>query len=140
MNDKLGQTVISCVFVFLTGCSSLSGSSRDAFAPYVELSKPKTVNNVIVGGSDPYSASVPHALAASTPQVTTQTAPAISVNAGSRAAAQQMIYSAVKEQCGESGVMGPVEFVNGQWVSRVQCGSVTGSIPTPSNNVPLWQQ
>ena len=125
------------VALVLGGCSSLSGNSRDAFAPYIELSKPKTVDNVIVGGSNPYATAVPNSLSQS---AAVGVAPTITTNASSQAAAQKMIYEAVKAQCGDSGTMGPVENVNGQWVSRVQCGEVQGAIPTPYNAVQLWPQ
>jgi hypothetical protein len=123
--------------LYLSGCSSLSGSTRDAFAPFVELSQPETVNNVIVGGTNPYATSVEHSLA--TPSVASQ-GQTIGVFANSQAAAQQMIYQAVRAQCGETGVMGPVEYVNGQWISRVQCGTFLGPTPTPYNSVNLWPQ
>ena len=123
--------------LYLSGCSSLSGSTRDAFAPFVELSQPETVNNVIVGGTNPYATSVEHSLA--TPTVVSQ-GQTIGVFASSQAAAQQMIYQAVRAQCGETGVMGPVEYVNGQWISRVQCGTFLGPTPTPYNSVNLWPQ
>lgn len=122
---------------YLFGCSSLSGSTRDAFAPFVELSQPETVNNVIVGGTNPYATAVESSLAA--PSVASQ-GQTIGIFASSQAAAQQMIYQAVRAQCGETGVMGPVEYMNGQWVSRVQCGAVTGPVPTPYNSVNLWPQ
>ena len=125
------------VALVLGGCSSLSGNSRDAFAPYIELSKPKTVDNVIVGGSNPCATAVPNSLSQS---AAVGVAPTITTNASSQAAAQKMIYEAVKAQCGDSGTMGPVENVNGQWVSRVQCGEVQGAIPTPYNAVQLWPQ
>ena len=123
--------------LYLSGCSSLSGSTRDAFAPFVELSQPETVNNVIVGGTNPYAASVENSL--TTPSVASQ-GQTIGVFASSHAAAQQMIYQAVRAQCGETGVMGPVEYVNGQWVSRVQCGTFLGPTPTLYNSVNLWPQ
>jgi len=131
------------VALVLGGCSSLSGNSRDAFAPYIELSKPKTVDNVIVGGSNPYATAVPNSLSQSAAVGVTNApvaSPTITTNASSQAAAQKMIYEAVKAQCGDSGTMGPVENVNGQWVSRVQCGEVQGAIPNPYNAVQLWPQ
>lgn len=112
---------IACLLT--AGCSSLSGSTRDAFAPLVELSQPKTVDNVIVGGTNPYSNAVNHSLAypgsapvpAGQPQV-------IGVFAASQAQAEQMIAEAVRAQCGTAGQMSPVIFANGQWTSTVQCG------------------
>ncbi|MGA0234481.1 MAG: hypothetical protein ACO3NE_02725 [Alphaproteobacteria bacterium] len=127
----------AAAFLYLSGCSSLSGSTRDAFAPFVELSQPETVNNVIVGGTNPYATSVEHSLAAPTAVTQGQT---IGIFASSQAAAQQMIFQAVRAQCGETGVMGPVEYVNGQWVSRVQCGTVATPAATPYNAVNMWPQ
>ncbi|MDG1415191.1 MAG: hypothetical protein P8R39_07555 [Alphaproteobacteria bacterium] len=102
----------------IAGCGSLSGTTRDAFAPFFELSQPETVNDVIVGGTNPYATSVQHSLANPAPMVQPQV---IGVFANSQAEAQQMIYQAITAQCGASAQMSPAQFANGQWISTVQC-------------------
>lgn len=109
--------------VYLSGCSSLSGSTRDAFAPFVELSRPETVDNVIVGGTNPYATSVQHSLAAPAPSLPAQT---VGVFADSQATAQQMLYQTMLAQCGGIGTMSPIQFINGQWISTIQCGAGAG--------------
>lgn len=111
---------IACLLT--AGCSSLSGSTRDAFAPLVELSQPETVDNVIIGGTNPYSNAVNHSLtdpgSSSLPVGQTQV---MGVFASSQTQAQQMIAEAVMAQCGSAGQMSAVVFANGQWLSTVQC-------------------
>ena len=108
----------------VAGCGSLSGTTRDAFAPFFELSQPETVNDVIVGGTNPYATSVQHSLAAPATNLQPQV---IGVFASSQAQAQHLIYQAMTAQCGATGQMSPVQLVNGQWMSTVQCSGVTPS-------------
>lgn len=116
--QTLKLPIVAAVLFGFAGCSSLSGGTRDAFAPFVELSQPATVDNVIVGGTNPYATAVTHSLAQ--PNLV-ESGQVIGVIAVSQAAARQMIAEAVQAQCGMSGTMGPVTFMNGQWFSRVQC-------------------
>ena len=120
MRRCLTFMLLPLVSLVMASCSSLSGSTRDAFAPLIELSQPETIDDVIVGGTNPYSSAVNHSLVAHTPGAQPQV---IGVFAQSQAQAQLLIAEAVQAQCSGYGQMGPVQFVNGQWVSSIQCAS-----------------
>lgn len=113
------------VSAFLWGCSSLTGSSRDAIAPFVELSKPQTVDNVIVGGTNPYATSVPNVFGGSgnAGGAAPSGVQTIAVVAPSQAQALPLLHQAMAARCGgAAGVMGPAAFIQGQWMAQIQCG------------------
>lgn len=104
----------------LAGCSSLTGASRDAIAPFFELSKPETIDNVIVGGTNPYATAVPNSFAG---QGTGMGAPlqTISVFSPTQAEALPLLHQTMAARCGGQGIMGPVQGIQGQWVAQIQC-------------------